>query len=80
MIETEQNGSGVNLTLRLLNDGWLDCHDCGVVLSNESDIAEPMRLVRDQLWQAGRAGNPRHRATFVPAKSSYDRPGDHPVA
>ena len=29
-----------------LNDGWDDAYDCGVVVSNDSDIAEAMRLVR----------------------------------
>ena len=30
----------------VLNDGWLDAYDCAVVVSNDSDIAEGMRLVR----------------------------------
>ena len=29
-----------------LNDGWLDAYDCGVVVGNDSDVAEAMRLVR----------------------------------
>ena len=32
--------------MHLLNDGWLDAYDCAVVVSNDSDIAEAMRLVR----------------------------------
>ena len=36
----------VNLAVHLLNDGWLDAYDCAVVVSNDSDIAEAMRLVR----------------------------------
>ena len=47
VIRTEEKGSDVNLAVHLLNDGWLDAFDCGVVVSNDSDIAESMRLVRE---------------------------------
>ena len=46
VIKTEEKGSDVNLAVHLLNDGWLDAYDCAVVVSNDSDIAEAMRLVR----------------------------------
>ena len=46
VIKTEEKGSDVNLAVHLLNDGWLDVYDYGVVVSNDSDIAEAMRLVR----------------------------------
>ena len=48
VIKTEEKGSDVNLAVHLLNDGWLDAYDCAVVVSNDSDIAEAMRLVRQQ--------------------------------
>ena len=46
IIKTEEKGSDVNLAVHLLNDGWRDAYDCGVVVSNDSDIAEALRLVR----------------------------------
>ena len=46
VIRTEEKGSDVNLAVHLINDGWLDAYDCAVVVSNDSDIAEAMRLVR----------------------------------
>ena len=46
VIRTEEKGSDVNLAVHLLNDGWLDAYDCAVVVSNDSDLAEAMRLVR----------------------------------
>ena len=49
VIRTEEKGSDVNLAVHLLNDGWLDAYDCAVVVTNDSDIAEGMRLVREQL-------------------------------
>ena len=48
VIRTEEKGSDVNLAVHLLNDGWLDAYDCAVVVSNDSDVAEAMRLVREQ--------------------------------
>ena len=48
VIRTEEKGSDVNLAVHLLNDGWLDAYDCAVVVTNDSDIAEGMRLVREQ--------------------------------
>ena len=46
VIKTEEKGSDVNVAVHLLNDGWEDAYDCGVVVRNDSDIAEAMRLVR----------------------------------
>ena len=46
VIKTEEKGSDVNLAVHLLNDAWLNKFDCGVVVSNDSDMAESMRLVR----------------------------------
>ena len=46
VVRTEEKGSDVNLAVHLLNDGWLGAYDCAVVVSNDSDIAEAMRLVR----------------------------------
>jgi uncharacterized LabA/DUF88 family protein len=48
IIKTEEKGSDVNLAVHLLNDTWLDKFDCAVIISNDSDLAEPIRLIRDQ--------------------------------
>jgi uncharacterized LabA/DUF88 family protein len=44
--KTEEKGSDVNLALHLLNDAWLNSYDCAVVVSNDSDLAEALRLVK----------------------------------
>lgn len=44
----EEKGSDVNLAVHLLNDAWLDAYDCAVIISNDSDIAEALRLVKEQ--------------------------------
>lgn len=46
VLKTEEKGSDVSLAVHLLNDAWLDAYDCAVVVSNDSDLAEAMRLVR----------------------------------
>lgn len=46
--KTEEKGSDVNLALHILNDAWLNEYDCAVVVSNDSDLAESLRLVKSQ--------------------------------
>lgn len=46
IIDTEEKGSDVNMAVHILNDAWLGCYDCAVVLSNDSDLAEALRLVK----------------------------------
>ena len=48
IIKTEEKGSDVNLALHVLNDAWLDKYDCAVIVSNDSDLAEALRLVKKQ--------------------------------
>jgi uncharacterized LabA/DUF88 family protein len=52
VFKTEEKGSDVNLALHLLNDAWLDEYDCAVVVSNDSDLAESLRLVKSQHQRA----------------------------
>ena len=46
--KTEEKGSDVNLAVHLLNDAWLGKCECAVVVTNDSDIAEAMRLTKEQ--------------------------------
>jgi len=48
VLKTEEKGSDVNLATHLLNDAWLDKYDCAIIISNDSDLAEPLRFVRKQ--------------------------------
>jgi uncharacterized LabA/DUF88 family protein len=45
--KTEEKGSDVNLAVHLLNDAWNDEYDCAVVVSNDSDLAEALKLVKN---------------------------------
>ena len=48
IIKTEEKGSDVNLAIHVLNDAWLDRYDCAVIVSNDSDLAESLKLVKEQ--------------------------------
>ena len=44
---TEEKGSDVNLASHLLVDGFRARYDLAVVVSNDSDLKEPLRFVRE---------------------------------
>jgi len=46
--KNEEKGSDVNLALHVLNDAWQNTYDCAVIVSNDSDLAESLRLVKAQ--------------------------------
>ena len=46
--KNEEKGSDVNLALHVLNDAWQNAYDCAVIVSNDSDLAESLRLVKVQ--------------------------------
>ena len=41
--------SDVNLAVHMLNDAWMNEFDSAVVVTNDSDISEAMRIVKTQL-------------------------------
>jgi len=73
VIKTEEKGSDVNLATHLLLDGFRRDYECAVVVSNDSDLLEPIRVVRCELGLPVGLINPhRHpsaalvpQATFV---------------
>lgn len=46
VIKTEEKGSDVNLAVHLLNDAWKGLYQAAIVVSNDSDLVEAIRLVR----------------------------------
>ena len=45
----EEKGSDVNLAVHLLHDAWRDVYDEAVVISNDRDLTESIRLVVDEV-------------------------------
>jgi hypothetical protein len=49
VLDTEEKGSDVNLAVHLLNDGWHGRYELTLVLSQDSDLIEAMRIVAKEL-------------------------------
>ncbi len=49
VLRTEEKGSDVNLAAHLLHDAHRGLIECAVIVSNDSDLAEPIRLVHEDL-------------------------------
>ncbi|MBN2571419.1 MAG: NYN domain-containing protein [Ignavibacteriales bacterium] len=49
VIKTEEKGSDVNLAVHLVNDAWKNLYDCAVIISNDSDLVEAIKIVRYEL-------------------------------
>jgi uncharacterized LabA/DUF88 family protein len=63
VIKTEEKGSDVNLASWLLLDGFKRDYDQAVVISNDSDLVEPIRMVRRELSLTVGILNPHTQAT-----------------
>lgn len=46
---TEEKGSDVNIAAHTVHDGHVGKYDLAVLVSNDSDLAEPLRIVRHEL-------------------------------
>jgi NYN domain len=62
VIKTEEKGSDVNLATYLLIDAFRRDSDLAVVVSNDSDLCEPIRIVKDEFGVPVGLLNP-HRNT-----------------
>jgi uncharacterized LabA/DUF88 family protein len=49
VFKTEEKGSDVNLATHLIHDGHKGAYELAVVISNDSDLVEPIRIVKDEL-------------------------------
>jgi len=62
--KTEEKGSDVNLASHLLMDGFRGRYELAVIISTDSDLAEPVRMVRRELMLAVRVWNPHPTHSF----------------
>lgn len=49
MDKTEEKGSDVNLAAHLLRDAYNRRFEVAVLITNDSDLLEPVRIVKDEL-------------------------------
>jgi len=54
VIKTEEKGSDVNLATQLLHDAHMNRFDVAVVVSNDSDLLGPIKIVRNELGKKSR--------------------------
>ena len=66
--DTEEKGSDINLAAHLINDAHLGLFDTALVISQDTDLCEPMRIVNRELgktlgviWLDASAAGKRHR-------------------
>jgi uncharacterized LabA/DUF88 family protein len=59
VVKTEEKGSDVNLATHLLMDAFDDSFDMAVIVSNDSDLKEPISLVRHRFGKGIGILNPQ---------------------
>ncbi|MDQ2859240.1 MAG: NYN domain-containing protein [Pseudomonadota bacterium] len=59
VMKTEEKGSDVNLATYLMMDAFDDAFDMAVIVSNDSDLKEPISLVRDRFHKGIGILNPQ---------------------
>lgn len=64
VIEREEKGSDVNLASHLLMDGFNQEYEIAIVVTNDSDLAEPIRMMRHGLGRGVGIVNPRKYVAY----------------
>ena len=79
VIRTDEKGSDVNLAAHLLHDGHLNRYETAALISGDSDLLAPVRLVMTDLNKPVGVLNPQKRTCWVLAKHAsfyrHIRPG-----
>jgi len=65
VIKTEEKGSDVNLAVHLLNDGHKRDYEVAILITNDSDLLEAIRIVRQELNLPVGILNPYTRPSHV---------------
>jgi len=63
VIKTEEKGSDVNIAAHLINDGYKKRYQAAVIVTNDSDLLEPIRIVRVELGLTVGVLNPHKNPT-----------------
>ena len=75
VIKTEEKGSDVNLATHLLWDAFRKRFDAAVVVTNDSDLLEPVRIVRRELQLTVGILNPhKHPSKVLLRHASFIKP------
>ncbi len=64
VIKTEEKGSDVNIAAHMVHDAHLGLYDTAVIISNDSDLVEPVKIVRYELNKSVGMLNPHKRPSY----------------
>lgn len=68
VLKTEEKGSDVNIAAHLVNDGHRSRFEVAVLITNDSDLLEPLKIVRYELKLSVGVINPQKKASRVLAQ------------
>ena len=72
VIKTEEKGSDVNLATHMISDAYEDRFDVAAVITNDSDLLGPVKLITTRLNKKVGVLNPqRHPAFLLPRAASF---------
>ncbi len=72
VIKTEEKGSDVNLATHLVRDAYENAFDVAVLITNDSDLTEPVDLVRNRLGKTVGIFNPqKHPAVALTKVATF---------
>ena len=70
--KTEEKGSDVNIASHLLRDGFKSAFEVAVLITNDSDLVEPVRIVRRELGLPVGILNPhQHHSAGLRAEATF---------
>lgn len=62
VIKTEEKQSDVNIAVHMLNDAYKDKYDLAILISNDSDLSEALRIIKEELQKKIGILNPQRTA------------------
>jgi len=75
VLQTEEKGSDVNLASHMLREGFRGNYEMAVLVTNDSDLLEPIRIVREDLGLVVGILNPHKRASnLLRRQASFMKP------
>lgn len=72
IVKIEEKGSDVNLATHLLWDAFRGDYDAAAIISNDSDLHEPIRLVKEELGKRIIVINPHSRHPSIELRNIAD--------
>jgi uncharacterized LabA/DUF88 family protein len=74
VLKTEEKGSDVNLATHLVNDAHLDRFDLAVIISNDSDLIEAVRIVKGLGKTVGVLNPHQHPSRALLREATFMKP------